>query len=228
MSERILLVEDDDRLAELVVEYLSQAGYELTREANGALAAERILNEQPDLVILDVMLPGESGLSVLRKVRDRYEGPVLMLTARDDPTDEVIGLELGSDDYVAKPVRPRVLLARIQALFRRQRPSGSSDVIEDGDLTADRGRREVRLGGERVDLTTAEFELLWFLLSRAGQPVTRDDLFRELRGIEYDGLDRSMDVRVSQLRKRLFTDNGRPSRIVTVRGTGYQFTRARG
>jgi two-component system response regulator RstA len=207
---RILLVEDDERLAALTAEYLREAGYAVEIVTDGSRAAGRILAEpRPDLVILDIMLPGESGLSVLRRVREPYRGPILVLTARGDDVDELLGFELGADDYVAKPARPRLLLARVQALLRRARPAEEpgEDRLTDGDLVVDRARREVRLGEVVIDLTTAEF----------------DELFEELRGIAYDGLDRSMDVRMSQLRKRLFTDHGRPSRIVTVRGAGYQF-----
>ena len=219
----ILLVEDDIRLAELVSEYLTHHGLHVRHEPDGARAEARILEEQPDLVILDVMLPGVDGLTVCRRVRPRYDGAILMLTARGDEVDQVLGLELGADDYVAKPASPRLLLARVHALLRRRAPSSPRGKrLTCGDLVADRAARSVRLAGEPLDLTTAEFDLLWALMRRAGEPVTRQELFRELRGIDYDGYDRAMDVRVSQLRRKLFTDAGRPSRIKTVRGVGYQ------
>jgi two-component system response regulator RstA len=220
---RILLVEDDDRLAALVAEFLGGHGYQVDRLAEGSGAASKILAHPPDLLILDVMLPGESGLSILRRIRADFRGPVLVLTARGDESDELLGFELGADDYVAKPLRPPLLLARVEALLRRGKAAPDGERLVDGDLIVDRARREVRVQGDVVDLTTSEFDLLWVLLSARGRPVSRDDLFRELRGIDYDGLDRSMDVRMSQLRKRLFTDRGLPSRIVTVRGAGYQF-----
>lgn len=228
MSATILLVEDDDRLAELVGEYLRAQGFDVRRQATGTGAVHRITTEQPDLVVLDVMLPGESGLTIVQQARKSYAGPVLMLTARGDDVDEVVGLDLGADDYLAKPVRPRVLLARIQALLRRGGTAAQQERIEDGDLVVDRTARRVTLRGEAVELTTAEFDLLWFLATRPGRPVSRQELFKELRGIDYDGVDRSMDVRVSQLRKRLFTDQGAEDRIVTVRGSGYQFVRSTG
>ncbi len=226
MTHRILLVEDDVRLASLVQEYLGEQGMEVRVEHDGARAAQRILEWVPDLVVLDVMLPGESGLSVCQRVRADYPGIILMLTARGDDIDEVLGLDMGADDYVAKPVRPRVLLARIRALLRRRPGLQSGERVADGNLVVDRALRSVRLQGEAVDLTTAEFDLLWALVSRLGRPVSRQELFQELRGIDYDGVDRSMDVRVSQLRKKLFTDRDIPSRILTVRGSGYQFVPA--
>lgn len=222
---RIMLVEDDTRLAALTAEYLTDRGYDVEVIDNGIQAATRILAAPPDLVILDVMLPGESGLSVLKTIREAYQGSVLMLTARGDDVDELLGFELGADDYVAKPVRPRLLVARVEALLRRNTTSTakkSSERVQDGDFVVDRSRREVTINGVDVPITTAEFDLLWFMVTRPGQPVTRDDLFRELRGIEYDGLDRSMDVRMSQLRRKLAVTNS-PERIITVRGLGYQF-----
>jgi len=224
-NTRVLLVEDDSRLAELVAEYLSAAGLDVRIEANGARAVDRILAERPDLVVLDVMLPGEDGLSICRRIRPAFTGAVLMLTARGEEFDQVLGLEMGADDYVAKPVSPRLLLARIKALLRRGALPDDTDRVVDGDVIVDRGAREVRVGGELVDLTTAEFDLLWTLIQHAGRPVERQDLLQDLRGIDYDGLDRSMDVRVSQLRRKLFTDLGRRSRIKTVRGVGYQYVK---
>ncbi|MBT3220022.1 MAG: response regulator [Proteobacteria bacterium] len=223
MAKRILLVEDDTRLSELIAEYLEQNGFEAAIEDDGAKAVDRILSEQPDLVVLDVMLPGEDGLSICRRIRPRYSGPVLMLTARGEEFDQVLGLEMGADDYVAKPVGPRLLLARIKALLRRK--TSSSDRFEDNQICIDLSTREVRVSGHVFELTTAEFDLLWALARRVGRPVERQDLFKELRGIDYDGLDRSMDVRVSQLRKKLFLDGGYTDRIKTVRGVGYQFIR---
>ena len=169
------------------------------------------------------MLPGEDGLSVCRAVRSEYHGVILMMTARGDELDQVLGLEMGADDYVAKPVSPRLLLARVRALLRRAGPRSGEERIVDGDLQIDRSRREVRFREDRLELTTAEFDLLWSLARRAGRPVTRQDLFQELRGIDYDGVDRSMDVRVSQLRRKLESFTGGPTVIKTVRGVGYQY-----
>ncbi len=225
MSEgKLLLVEDDARLATLICEYLQHSGYTVLHEARGDTAVDRVLAEQPDLVVLDLMLPGEDGLSICRRLRPQWSGPILMLTAMGDEVDQVLGLEMGADDYVAKPVSPRLLLARIRALMRRKQPA-KEDVskVVVGSLVVDLGAREARIDEQIVDLTSAEFDLLWILAGNAGKPVSREDLVKELRGIAYDGLDRSIDVRVSQLRRKLAADPRHADRIKTVRGVGYQF-----
>lgn len=224
---RILIVEDDQRLAELTREYLEGNGLHVAVEADGAQAAERIINERPDLVVLDLMLPGEDGLSICRKVRDRYDGPILMLTARADDLDQVLGLEIGADDYVCKPVRPRVLLARIRALLRRREgvetAPAASKRIQYGPLVVDHALREAWLRGEGIELTGAEFDLLWLLASNPGRTMSREQIFAELRGIEYDGQDRSIDVRISRIRPKIGDDPDHPRLIKTVRGKGYLF-----
>jgi len=228
---RILLIEDDARTAELVGDYLEANGFDVDVQSEGTGAVERILEERPDLVLLDWMLPGEDGPTICRRVRDQYPGPILMLTARGDDIDQVVGLEMGADDYLAKPANPRVLLARIKSLLRRVKSSGpaSGEVerrVELGDLVVDLALREAHVGGNQVPLTTAEFDLLWLLATRVGEAVDRDTLFQELRGIAYDGLDRSMDMRVSTVR-RAVSDADPEGRdwIVTVRGVGYQLVR---
>jgi len=226
----ILLVEDDSRSAVLVRDYLQSRGLSVTIEPDGGRAVERIATEQPDLVILDWMLPGEDGLSICRRVRPRYDGPILMLTARTDDVDQIVGLEVGADDYVPKPANPRLLLARIQALLRRTQrdPNEDGDIREVGDLVVDRAARLAAVAGEPVTLSTSEFALLWLLVGRAGEPVNRDVLFEELRGIAYDGFDRSMDMRVSQVRKMLAeADPQGRDWIKTVRGIGYQLAKPR-
>jgi two-component system response regulator RstA len=215
---RLLLVEDDARTAALVREYLETQGFHVDHEPDGARAAQRIVAERPDLVILDLMLPGKDGLTVCREVRPAFPGPILMITARGDEVDQVVGLELGADDYVAKPVGPRLLVARIRALLRRPARVGPVDRVDLGALVLDRARREVKVEGALVALTTAEFDLLWVLASRAGEVVRREELFEALRGIPYDGFDRSMDMRVSAVRRRI--ERGQPW-IKTVRGEGY-------
>jgi len=225
-SWNILIVEDDQRLAELTREYLEGNGLQVSIEADGALAAERIINERPDLVVLDLMLPGEDGLSICRKVRERYDGPILMLTARADDLDQVLGLETGADDYVCKPVRPRLLLARIRALLRRREhleTSTNSKRLQYGPLVIDNALREAWLRGEGIELTGAEFDLLWLLASNPGRIMSREEIFAELRGIEYDGQDRSIDVRISRIRPRIGDDPEHPRLIKTVRGKGYLF-----
>ncbi len=236
MKTRILLVEDDQRLAELTAEYLRKNDFEVDVESRGDTAEARILNERPDLVILDVMLPGRDGFEVCRAVRGQYGGVILMFTARDEDFDQIFGLELGADDYIAKPVQPRLLLARIKALLRRAPSLGSGftgespDAEEPAELAFGRFRisqatRSGHLGSDSIDLTTAEFDLLWLLARHAGNILSRDDLLQELRGIGFDGLDRSIDARISRLRRKLGDDPENPTRIKTVRGKGYLFSK---
>ncbi|SYZ72284.1 DNA-binding response regulator in two-component regulatory system with RstB [Candidatus Zixiibacteriota bacterium] len=221
---RILLVEDDVRLARLVQEFLEKNGFTVLIEARGDRAAERIMKESPDLVILDIMLPGIDGFEVCKKVRPMYKNPILMLTARGDEADELVGLEIGADDYMAKPVKPQLLLARIKTLLRRtQRLDGGVRQIKQGTLLIDSSRRTVMLDSQNLDLTTAEFDLLWFLASHAGEVVTRDQISHSLRGHEWDGMDRSIDLSISRLRKKIGDDGRKPDKIRSVRGTGYMW-----
>jgi two-component system response regulator RstA len=224
---QILIVEDDERLAELTRDYLESNGLCVSVEGNGALAAARIIAEQPDLVILDLMLPGEDGLSICRKVRERYDGVILMLTARTDDMDQVLGLDMGADDYVCKPVRPRLLLARIQALLRRSEPAESLPVenrrLQFGPLVVDNALREAWLHEGGIELTSAEFDLLWLLVANAGRILSREEIFIALRGIGYDGQDRSIDVRISRIRPKIGDDPIHPRLIKTIRSKGYLF-----
>ncbi len=233
-SWRILIVEDDLRLADLTREYLESNGLAVSLETHGGAAVERIRNEQPDLVVLDLMLPGEDGLSICRRVRPYYSGPIIMLTARTDDLDQVLGLEMGADDYIGKPVQPRVLLARIRAMLRRlestpiaaEEGSGEEPVrLQFNDLMVDRSMREAWLNEQSIDLTSAEFDLLWLLASNAGRVLSREEIFTALRGIEYDGQDRSIDVRVSRIRPKIGDDPIHPRRIKTVRSKGYLFVK---
>ncbi|HIO93036.1 MAG TPA: response regulator [Leucothrix mucor] len=224
----LLLVEDDKRLSAVVVEYLEKQGLKVEVEYRGDTAVERILSLQPDLVILDLMLPGLDGLEVCKQVRQQYDKPILMLTARDEDFDQVVGLELGADDYVIKPVQPRVLLARIRTLLRRIQHSSTSTIeqvsqLNFGALSINHSDRTVTLKQQELVLTTIEFDFLWFLASHAGEILSRDAIFTALSGIEYDGLDRSVDIRISRLRKLLEQDPSKPQGIKTVRGQGYLF-----
>ena len=229
----ILLVEDDQRLSDLMNEYLTKQGLLVEVEYRGDTAVQRILNLQPDLVVLDLMLPGLDGLEVCRQIRPAYEGPILMLTARDEDIDQIVGLELGADDYVIKPVQPRILLARIRTLLRRvqlpQVVTGSSVTEQKSKgfnfdrLKIDPSAREVTLDNQIIELSTQEYELLYLLASNAGEVLSRDQIFEAMSGIEYDGLDRSVDIRISRLRKLLEINSDKPSGIKTVRGQGYLF-----
>lgn len=230
-QKQILLVEDDDRLGNLISSYLTEQGFDLSIERRGDAAPTRILQEQPDLVILDLLLPGLDGLTICQQVRADYQGPILMLTALEDDMDQVAGLEMGADDYVKKPVLPRVLLARIRALLRRrEKANGENDVAPEtidelvfGRLSINRAAQSVQLNRQPVILTTNEFNLLWLLASHAGQILDRATIYRKLRGIDYDGLDRSVDLTISHLRKKLEEDADHPKRIKTVWGQGYLF-----
>lgn len=218
----ILLVEDNLAFAAMAKELLEKRGYRIAIERRGDQAAERILREAPDLVLLDVMLPGQDGLSVCRRVRPTYPGAILMLTALDEEVDEVTGLQTGADDYVTKPVRAQALLARIENLLnrtlRRRQRTGCIDL---GHIKVDGMSRSAVVQGGVVELSSAEFDLLWFLAQNAGQIVTRDQIYQHLRGIAYDGMDRSMDVRVARLRRKLGDDARHPSLIKNIRGEGY-------
>jgi DNA-binding response OmpR family regulator len=220
----VLLVEDDIRLADLVRTYLQANGFRVSIENRGDQVIERVQRENPDLVILDIGLPVRDGFSVCRELRTAYQSPILMLTARDSDIDHVVGLELGADDYVIKPVEPRVLVARIQALLRRRR---TPDPIEGrtlrfGTLSINSAARSVVLQDRQVALSSNEFDLLFFLATRAGQIQSRETLYQQLYRRDYDGLDRTLDVRISHLRKKL-GDTGNPERIRTVWGHGYLF-----
>ncbi|MBT3223013.1 MAG: response regulator [Proteobacteria bacterium] len=224
MTPRILIVEDDHRLAALVRDFLMATGdFEVSIESRGDRAPDRILDEQPDLVVLDIMLPGLDGLEVCRQIRADYPGPILMLSALDDEVDQVVGLELGADDYVPKPVSPRLLLARVRTLLRRVRPQETLAIkeLDLGYLVVDPTRREARVKGQLVGLTTGEFDLLLLLASQAGQVVSREEAYQKVRGIEWDGMDRSIDLRVTRLRRKLGDDAKNPRWLKSVRGAGY-------
>jgi len=224
-ATKILLVEDDQKLALLVQEYLEGAGFLVAVESNGNNAIKRISRERPDLIILDIMLPGKDGLTICKEIRPDFVGPILMLTARNEDFDQVLGLEFGADDYVIKPAEPRVLLARIKALLRRgnfARPEMIEQLVFDS-LVIDPASRDVLLEQQKIPLSTHEFELLFILASQAGTILNRDYLFTKLYNREYDGLDRTMDVRISQLRKKLDDNSEEPYRIKTIWGKGYLF-----
>lgn len=222
-KKQILLIEDDRELAKLTSDYLNKHGFMVSIEMDGAKAVERIITEQADCVLLDIMLPNKDGFAICREARNVYQGLILMLTARDEDIDQLLGLELGADDYICKPVHPRLLLARIHALFRRM----DNSTINEGtknlnflNLQIQPGSRTVIAHQQVIDITTAEYELLYLLATHAGKVLSRDHILKHLRGIGYDGADRSIDLRVSRLRKKL-NDN---QRIKTVRGCGYLFS----
>jgi two-component system, OmpR family, phosphate regulon response regulator OmpR len=232
VGERVLLIEDDSRLAGMVVEYLGKAGYRVTHADTGTRGLALHEREPVDVVILDLMLPDTDGLDICRRLRARSDGPILMLTARGDPMDRVIGLEMGADDYLPKPFEPRELLARLRAILRRSRSrSGANegraaDVLRYGRLEIDRGAREVRLDGASCALTGYQFALLLALAEHAGRVMSRDTLMDAVKGEQIEAFDRSIDVHVSRIRAVIEDDPRKPRRIITVRGIGYVFAKA--
>ena len=218
----VLLVEDDERLALLVSDYLQANSLEVVHESVGHNVARQVKDLQPDIVILDLMLPGRDGLTVCAELRAFYPGPILILTARDSSEDQIRGLEIGADDYVVKPAEPRILLARICALLRRsqRRPEDKQENIRLGILSVDTANRRVELGEQRIDLSPHEFDLLYTFLRHQGEILSREYLFTKVYERAYDGTDRSIDVRVSQLRKKL-DDAEAQQKIKTIWGRGY-------
>lgn len=221
---KVLLVEDDLKLASLIAQFLSQHGFEVHCVHRGDEALAAFEQVRPTLVLLDLMLPGLSGLQICRSIRSQSATPIVILTAREDDLDHILGLESGADDYVIKPIQPPVLLARLRALQRRQAGEGSErEGLEFGRLSIDKASRVVRLGDEVIELSTMEFEMLWMLASAAGQILSRDDILNRLRGIAFDGLNRSVDVYVSKLRSKLHDNPREPLCIKTIWGKGYLF-----
>lgn len=226
-GEKLLIVEDDLELAQRMTDFLQDNGYQILHEVQGDKVVERVKKAQPDLVLLDWNLPGQDGLQVCRQLRAFYQKPIVMLTARDGELDEVLGLELGATDYLTKPVKPRVLLARIQKAFRDTTvvPSNAADAHE---LTFDRlsiftQANRVEWRGEEVSLTSLEYQLFCLLAKNAGKPLSRDELFQQIKGREYDGFDRSLDVVIAVLRGKFEENAKAPKRIKTVWGKGYLF-----
>jgi len=224
-SYSVLLVEDDLRLAELVSRYLESQGFQISVVSRGDEVVERVQHDNPDLVILDLGLPGEDGFAICRRLRPAYTNPILILTARDNDIDHVLGLELGADDYVIKPVEPRVLLARIGALLRRSRPppAPAGKTLVFGQLLINVVSRAVKWDGRSIALSRNEFDLLVYLATHAGEIQSREALYRSLYNRDYDGLDRMLDIRISRLRKKLGDDADNPERIKTIWGQGYLF-----
>jgi two-component system OmpR family response regulator/two-component system response regulator RstA len=226
LVNKILLVEDDRQLSEMIKDFLESEGLHVIQEYRGDRVIKVVKKHSPDLIILDLMLPGKDGFSICRDLRPHFTNPILMLTAKSTDFDQVLGLEIGADDYVIKPVEPRVLLARINALLRRGKVikvGEENNEISYGNLTINRNSRKVILADEQIDLTSQEFDLLWLLASRAGEVQNRDYIYKAVVGRDYDGLDRSVDVRISRLRKKIHDSNETPFRIKTIWGQGYLF-----
>jgi DNA-binding response OmpR family regulator len=227
VGERLLLIEDDSRLAEMVGEYLGKAGFQVIHAEDGSRGLALHGREAVDAVILDLMLPDADGLEICRQIHARSDTPILMLTARGDPMDRIVGLEMGADDYLPKPFEPRELLARLRAILRRRRAGPApADVLRYGRLEIDRGSREVRLDGAPRPLTGYQFALLLALAERAGRVMSRDALMDLVKGEPIEAFDRSIDVHISRIRAAIEDDPKKPRRVITVRGAGYVFARA--
>ena len=218
---RALLIEDDRKLAGLLTEFLSQHGVETAVAGDSAQALQHLGGSRFDILLMDLMLPGMDGLTLTRKIRERWKTPIIMVTARGDAADKIVGLELGADDYIAKPFNPRELLARIRAVLRRAEP-GDAQRFQSAGLSIDVAAREVTVEGERRILTAHEYELLCALARNAGRVLTRDQLLEEMKGDRADdAFDRSIDVHVSRLRQKIEPDPRHPRYVKTVRGAGY-------
>jgi DNA-binding response OmpR family regulator len=225
VADRVLLIEDDARLAAMVSEYLGGSGYRVTVVPSGVGGLERLEREPYDALVLDLSLPDMDGLDVCRRLRARWDLPVLMLTARGNAMDRVVGLEIGADDYLPKPFEPRELLARLKAIMRRGRIAGRSSLLRFGKLEIDRDARTVRLAGSEKTLTSLQFELLVALAENAGRVLSREALMDLVKGAKLEAFDRSIDVHVSRIRAAIEDDVKKPRRIITVRGAGYVFAK---
>ena len=223
MKSTVLVVEDDMRLAKLIQEYLTKHEFMVSLESDGLAAVDKILRGGFDCVILDINLPSIDGLEVCRQIREHYLGPVLMLTARGTEADEVLGLETGADDYLAKPMQPRRLVARLNALLRRTRTTNyQQDQIQIGSLNIEVATRLVYVDGRALKLTASEFDLLYLIAQKPGQVCSRATLHEQLRDIPYDGLDRSIDLTIARIRKKLGDSARHPRFIQSIHGVGYK------
>jgi len=222
--KHILVVDDEPRIAEICRDYLERAGFKVTIAGNGADALTLARSKQPDLVVLDLGLPKMDGLDVTRALRKRSNVPIIMLTARVEESDKLIGLELGADDYLSKPFSPKELVARVRAVFRRVDVwGGQSDVVRAADVTLDVPRMQARVGKRAVELTSTEFELLAMMMRQPGRVFTRGQLLDAVRGDEAESLDRVIDAHIKNLRRKVERDPGKPRYLLTVYGVGYRF-----
>jgi len=220
-----MIVEDDGELANLTKDFFEQFEFDCTIESQGQLAVKKIIKQQPDIVLLDLMLPDMDGIQVFQQIKDHYNGKVAMLTARGGTIDQVLGLEIGADDYISKPVEPRLLLAKVRALLRRedstpQKETTAKNLVQ-GQLSIDTHKREVSYNNNLIELSTYEYELLLLLVENRGDVVTRDYIYESLWGQDYDGQNRQVDIYISSIRSKLETDSSQPTLIKTVRSKGY-------
>ncbi|PYQ97698.1 MAG: DNA-binding response regulator [Acidobacteria bacterium] len=222
--KHILVVDDEPRIAEIARDYLERAGFKVTTAGSGADALAFARSRRPDLIVLDLGLPHVDGLDVTRTLRRQSSVPIIMLTARVDESDKLIGLELGADDYVTKPFSPKELVARVRAVFRRiDAAPERGDIIRAGEVTLDKRRMQASVGAQSIDLTSTEFELLATLASQPGRVFTRAQLLDAIRGVEVESFDRAIDAHVKNVRRKLEPDPRNPRYVLTVHGVGYKF-----
>jgi len=222
--KHILVVDDEPRIAEIARDYLERAGFRVTTVGSGADALSIARTKRPDLIVLDLGLPHMDGLDVTRTLRQRSNVPIIMLTARVDESDKLIGLELGADDYVTKPFSPKELVARVRAVFRRiDAAPERGDIVRAGEVTLDKRRMQASVGTQSIDLTSTEFELLATLASQPGRVFTRAQLLDAIRGVEAESFDRAIDAHVKNVRRKLEPDPRNPRYVLTVHGVGYKF-----
>jgi len=225
--KRVLIVEDEIKIARLVRDYLHQAGFDVLEASDGLSALSLARAEKPDMILLDLGLPGMDGLDVTRRLRATSAVPIIMLTARSEETDRVVGLELGADDYVIKPFSPKELVARIRAVLRRADATvGGAEVIRAGPVVIDLPKRRVTVAGDDVELTATEFDLLLVLARQPGRIYTRAQLLDAVHGVSFDSYERSVDAHIKNLRRKIEPDPRRPSLVLTVYGVGYKFSDA--
>jgi two-component system, OmpR family, phosphate regulon response regulator OmpR len=226
MAQHLLIVDDDREICTLLSQFMTQHGYRVSVAHDGRGMMQNLESARIDLVVLDVMLPGESGLSLCRRVRSSATVPIIMLTAVGSETDRIVGLEMGADDYLAKPFEPRELLARLRSILRRARDDHRSEALQFGRLEIDAAAREVRLGGEPCALTSYQFALLLGLARHAGRVMSREALMDIVKNERFEAFDRSIDVHISRIRAAIEDDPKNPRRIITVRGAGYVFAKS--
>ena len=223
MKKNILLIDDDSKLNALLTDYLSRFEFTVHAVTHPQLGLDYIAKQMPDLIILDVMLPEMDGFEACRRIRQKFSTPIIMLTARGEVTDRIVGLEIGADDYIPKPFEPRELVARIQTVLRRGSTAINPQSVQFDDLQIDFGKHSVRMQGELLDLTSAEFEMLTLFANNPAKVLNRDQIMDKIRGIEWDAFNRSVDVLISRLRQKLQDDPKHPRYIKTVWGSGYMF-----
>ena len=223
MTIKILIIDDDKKLNTLLSDYLLKFGFKVTAATHPEKGLKILKMELPDIIILDIMLPDMNGFEVCREIRKEYSVPIIMLTARGEVTDRIVGLELGADDYLPKPFEPRELVARIQTILRRVQGDVKTEIRKFGGLTVDFRKHSVLLDDQHIELTTAESEILFLFIKNAGKVLNRDQILNQIRGFEWECFNRSVDVLISRLRHKLNDDPNHPRYIKTIWGTGYMF-----